>query len=139
MKPELHSPLGIEVKWPTRILKIFLPFACAYFLSYLLRNINAVIAPGLVHDFGLDAGQLGSLTAAYFFGFAAMQIPIGVCLDRFSPSVVQASLFALAAAGATFFSTAHSSVELLAARLLIGVGVAAGLVAGLMAIALWFP
>jgi len=92
-----------------------------------------------VHDFGLDAGQLGSLTAAYFLGFAAMQIPIGVCLDRFSPSVVQASLFALAAAGATFFSTAHSSVELLAARLLIGVGVAAGLVAGLMAIALWFP
>ena len=139
MKPEQHSPLGMEVKWLSRILRIFLPFACAYFLSYLLRNVNAVIAPGLVHDFGLDAGQLGSLTAAYFLGFAAMQIPIGVCLDRFSPSAVQASLFALAAAGATFFSAAHSPAELLAARLVIGVGVAAGLVAGLMAIALWFP
>jgi MFS family permease len=139
MKPELHSSLGMEVKWLSRILRIFLPFACAYFLSYLLRNINAVIAPGLVHDFGLDAGQLGSLTAAYFLGFAAMQIPIGVCLDRFSPTVVQASLFTLAAAGATLFSAAHSSVQLLAARFVIGVGVAAGLVAGLMAIALWFP
>ena len=97
---KVHSWLGMEVKWPSRILKIFLPFACAYFLSYLLRNVNAVIAPGLVHEFGLDAGQLGSLTAAYFLSVAAMQIPIGVGLDRLSPSVVQASSFTLAAVGA---------------------------------------
>jgi MFS family permease len=142
MKPEIdaiHRPLGKEVRWLPLTLRILLPFASAYFLSYLLRNVNAVLAPGLAHDFDLDAGQLGSLTAAYFLGFAAMQIPIGVCLDRFSPATVQASLFLMAAAGAMLFSVAHTPAGLLAARLLIGVGVAAGLVAGLKAIVLWFP
>jgi sugar phosphate permease len=59
---------------------VFAPFAAAYFLSYLLRNISAVIAPSLSAEFMLDAGQLGYLTASYFLGFALMQIPIGLCL-----------------------------------------------------------
>src|SRR5262245_32036206 len=139
MKRERHAPLRKEVGWLSLTVRIFLPFASAYFLSYLLRNVNAVLAPALAHDFDLDAGQLGSLTAAYFLGFAAMQIPIGVCLDRFSPSAVQASLFLLAAAGAMLFSIANTPAGLHAARLLIGVGVAAGLVAGLKAIVLWYP
>ena len=134
-----QAPIGTEIRWIPLVLRIFLPFSSAYFLSYLLRNINAVIAPELAHDFDLDAGQLGSLTSAYFLGFAIMQIPIGVYLDRFSPSAVQASLYSLAAAGAYLFSLAHTPSQLLAARLIIGVGVAAGLVAGLKAIVLWFP
>jgi MFS family permease len=139
MKPETHTPLGEKVRWLSLTLRILLPFASAYLLSYLLRNVNAVLAPGLAHDFDLDAGQLGSLTAAYFLGFAAMQLPVGACLDRFSPATVQASLFLVATAGAILFSVAHTPVGLFAARLLIGVGVAGGLVAGLKAIVLWFP
>jgi len=132
-------PTTSRLKAGSLLWRVFLPFVLAYFLSYLLRNVNAVIAPGLAHDFDLDAGQLGCLTAAYFLGFAAMQIPIGICLDRFSPSTVQAALLLLAAAGAALFSVAQTPTGLLAARLLIGVGVAAGLVAGLKAIVLCFP
>jgi MFS family permease len=123
----------------TLLFKVFLPFAAAYFLSYLLRNVNAVIAPVLSQEFEIGAGQIGTLTAAYFFGFAAMQIPIGACLDRFSPNFVQAALYLIAATGVLLFGAAHSPTELLVARLLIGIGVAAGLVAGLKTIVLWFP
>jgi MFS family permease len=128
-----------ETRWLWLIAKIFLPFAFAYFLSYLLRNLNAVIAPRLIEEFSIDALQLGSLTASYFLGFAIMQIPVGICLDRFSPPMVQASLYMVAAAGAALFGNAHSPTELLASRLLIGIGVAGGLVAGMKSIALWFP
>ena len=121
------------------LCRIFFPFALAYFLSYLLRNINGVVAPSLAFDFHLDAGQLGFLTAAYFLDFAAMQVPIGACLDRFGPVMVQVPLYILAAFGAATFSFAQSPWQLAAGRLLIGVGVAAGLVAGLKTIALWFP
>ena len=38
----------------TIYLRIFLPFAAGYFLSYLYRTINAVIAPDLVNDIGVD-------------------------------------------------------------------------------------
>jgi MFS family permease len=119
--------------------RVFLPFVLAYFLSYLLRNVNAVVAPQLAHDFRLDAGQLGSLTAVYFLGFAAVQIPLGACLDRFGPVRVQVPLCLLAALGATIFSYAQSPWQLVAGRLIVGIGVAAGLIAGLKTIALWFP
>src|SRR4029078_9340372 len=39
-------------------LSLFLPFAAAYFISYLFRVINAVIAGTLVAEFDLDAAQL---------------------------------------------------------------------------------
>jgi MFS family permease len=132
-------PKTSHLKAGSLLWRVFLPFVSAYFLSYLLRNINAVVAPQLAHDFRLDAGQLGSLTAVYFLGFAAVQIPLGACLDRFGPVRVQVPLCLLAALGAITFSYAHSPWQLVAGRLLVGVGVAAGLVAGLKTIALWFP
>jgi len=37
----------------------------SYFLSYLLRNVNAVIAPELTRELGVSAAELGLLTSAY--------------------------------------------------------------------------
>ena len=72
-------------------------FACAYFLSYALRSVNAVIAPALVAQFGLSHAQLGALSAAYFLAFAMMQLPLGVCLDRFGSRRTDASLLLVSA------------------------------------------
>lgn len=79
------------------------------------------------------------LASVYFLVFAGAQIPIGVMLDRFGPRRVQAVLLVLAAGGAALFGTATGYYELLAARALIGLGVAAALMAGLKAIVMWFP
>ena len=49
--------------------RVFLSFACAYFVSYAFRSINAVIAPELISDLHLSNTQLGFLSAAYFFWF----------------------------------------------------------------------
>jgi predicted MFS family arabinose efflux permease len=48
-------------------------------------------------------------------------------------------LLVIAAGGATLFGTASSFPELLAARAMIGLGVAGSLMAGLKAIVTWFP
>lgn len=48
-------------------------------------------------------------------------------------------LLVLAAGGATLFGTATGFSELLVARALIGLGVAASLMAGLKAVVVWFP
>jgi MFS family permease len=120
-------------------LSLFLPFAAAYFLSYLFRVINAVIAGPLVDEFDLNAAQLGVLTAIYFLTFAAVQLPAGAAIDRFGPSRVQAVLLTIAAVGALVFATASGIVGLMVGRGLIGLGVAAALVAGLKAIADEFP
>ena len=87
--------------------RVLLPFACGYFLSYLFRSVNAVIAPNLQQDLGVGAADLGVLTAAFFVTFAAAQLPIGILLDRFGPPKVQAGLLLIAALGSIAFAIAR--------------------------------
>ena len=121
------------------VATVFLPFAGGYYLSYLFRSVNAVIANRLVADLGLDPAALGLLTSAYFLAFAAFQIPLGLLLDRFGPRRVQAMLLCVAALGAAVFSIGQGVGMLIAGRALIGLGVAGGLMASFKAITLWFP
>lgn len=120
-------------------MRLFAPFAFGYFLSYLFRTVNAVIAPDLARDLGLQPASLGLLTAAYFLAFAAFQLPLGVLLDRFGPRRVEAGLLLVAAAGALVFARAESLGSLIAGRALIGFGVSSCLMAAFKGFALWFP
>ncbi|WP_291315063.1 MFS transporter [Desulfuromonas sp.] len=124
---------------PLTLLRVFLPFSLGYFLSYLYRTVNAVIAPDLVRDVGLDPAGLGLLTSAYFLFFAAFQLPLGVLLDRFGPRRVEAALLLLAAVGAFVFARAETFAGLMLGRALIGLGVSACLMAAFKAFTLWFP
>ncbi|MGO8918177.1 MAG: MFS transporter [Stellaceae bacterium] len=119
--------------------RIFLPFAAGYYLSYVFRTINAVIAGPLAADISLDASHLGLLTSVYFLAFAVVQLPVGAALDHYGPRRVQGVLLVLAAAGAALFAAATSLPGLLLGRTLIGLGVSGGLMAGLKAIVLWLP
>ena len=124
---------------PALHLRIFLPFALGYFLSYLYRTVNAVIAPDLVRDVGVDPASLGLLTSAYFLAFAAAQLPLGMLLDRYGPRRVEAALLLFAAAGAMVFARADSLAGLMCGRALIGLGVSACLMAAFKAFTQWFP
>jgi predicted MFS family arabinose efflux permease len=112
---------------------IFSVFAFSYFLSALVRGVTATLAPRFTAELGLTAGDLGLLAGAYFFGFAAMQLPLGSGLDRFGPKRVLLSLLALAVIGCVAFALSRSFIGLALARALIGVGVSACLMAPLTA------
>ena len=121
------------------VVTVLGPFALGYLMSYLYRSVNAVVAPNLVQDIGLSAGQLGLLTSAYLFAFALFQLPLGLLLDRFGPRRVQAAVFSVGAAGSLLFAVGDSAVVLTLARAMIGLGFAGGLMAGFKAVVLWFP
>ena len=118
--------------------RVFFFFACGFFLSYLYRSVNAVLAPDLVAEFGLRADQLGLLTSVYLLSFAAFQPILGILLDRYGPRRVESGLLVIAAAGAATFALASGFGALALGRALIGVGVSACLMAGLKANVLWF-
>ena len=122
-----------------KIIFIFLPFACGYFLSYLYRSTNAVLAPYLSNDLNLNAEQLGLITSAYFLTFGLFQLPLGVLLDKFGARKVQSILFLIAATGAILFSLGNDVWSLVTARGLIGLGVSGALMAAFKAFAVWFP
>ena len=121
------------------LLRIFLPFALGYFLSYLFRVVNAIIAGDLSIDLDLSATELGLLTSAYLITFAAIQLPLGVLLDRYGPRRTEAFLLLFAALGAAIFATATSFNMLVVGRALIGFGVSACLMAAFKSFVQWFP
>ena len=118
--------------------RVFLPFAAGYFLSFLFRAVNAVIAPELLRDLSLNPGTLGLLTATYFIAFASFQLPLGVLLDRYGPRRVEAALLLFAATGAFCFARAQSLPLLIVGRALIGFGASACLMAAFKAYTQWF-
>ena len=124
---------------PLLMCAALLPFGLGYFLSYLYRATNAVVASDLVRDVGLTAGELGILTAAYLFAFAAFQLPLGILLDRYGPRRVQAALVAVGGAGAVLFGLGQSATTLLIARAIIGLGFCGGLMSAFKAVVIWVP
>jgi MFS family permease len=112
---------------------LFLVFAFTYFLSALLRAVTATLAPVFSAELGLQAADLGLLAGAYFFGFAAMQLPLGKALDHFGPRRTLAVLTGVAVAGCVGFALAPALSALIAARAVIGAGMAAALMAPLTA------
>jgi MFS family permease len=118
---------------------VLLPFAAGYYLSYLFRTINALIAGDLSAELNLSAADLGFLTSVYFLVFAAVQLPLGGLLDRHGPATIQSALLLLASVGAIVFALADGLPGLIIGRALVGLGVALALMAGLKAIVIWFP
>jgi predicted MFS family arabinose efflux permease len=121
------------------LLRITIPFALGYFLSYVFRTVNAVLAPKLIGELQLTSASLGLLTSAYFLSFALFQLPLGVLLDRYGPRRVEAALLVVAATGTLVFALAQSLVGLVVGRALIGLGVSACLMAAFKAFVLWYP
>ncbi|RYF73565.1 MAG: MFS transporter [Comamonadaceae bacterium] len=131
--PPLPAALGTR-----RAVGVFAAFALAYFLSTLVRAITATLSPELTREFELDAGDLGLLAAGYFLGFAFTQLPLGRWLDRHGPRQVELCFLAVAVLGCLLFSVARSFELLFVARVLIGVGVSACLMAPLTGYRRWF-
>lgn len=124
---------------PGLVARIFLPFALGYFLSQHFRAVNAIIAPNLVEDTGVDPMQLGVITSAYFLAFAAAQLPLGVLLDRFGPRRVEVAFLVIAAVGAVLFGFGSSVAQMVLGRALIGFGVGCCCMAAFKAFVMWLP
>lgn len=122
----------------SRRIVIFGLFTAAYFFSYFYRSANAVIAGDLSRELQLDAGQLGLLTSVFFATFAAIQLPMGVWLDRWGSRWVTPSLMFIGALGSLIFTLAQGFVPLAIGRALIGVGMAGVLMGSLKIFSQWF-
>jgi MFS family permease len=123
----------------TRRLAVFVLFTAAYFMSYFFRSANAVIAPDLMREMGLSAANLGLMTSLFFAAFAAVQIPIGIGLDRWGPRGVTPAFLLIGVVGSLVFAVAPSFMVLTLGRALIGVGMAGVLMGAMKSFSQWFP
>ena len=79
-----------------------------YIVSQFLRNSIGVIAPNLAQELALSPGEIGLLSSVFFLVFAAVQIPVGVALDRFGPRLCLIVGTAVTVVGAVVFAAAAS-------------------------------
>jgi predicted MFS family arabinose efflux permease len=122
-----------------RGLIIVATLATAYMASHFFRASNVTIGLDLMRDLAIGPEALGALTGAFFFGFAAMQIPCGFLFDHFGPRRSVAGMLILATIGGIVFTLAPNWPMLLTGRVLMGCGFGVMLIGSMVVISRWFP
>lgn len=126
-------PVKLSRRWA-----IFCIACMLFILSQFYRATVAVITPNLITDVGIDAKGLSMISAAFFYAFAVMQIPISLYLDSIGPRVSMTVLTLAAVPGALIFAWSDTLVGLVAGRILLGVGMSCNFMGTLKLITLWF-
>jgi len=121
------------------VVCVLLPFAAAYYVSYVFWLISPLISTSLTRDLNLSSSDLGVLASSYILALIVAQIPLCVLIDRYGPRLVQSVCLMIAAAGAVIFAHGGTLAVLVLGRIMIGFGVATVLITGLKSIATWFP
>jgi MFS family permease len=103
------------------------------------RSSLGVAGLAAAQRFHISASQLSTFTMLQLLVYAAMQIPVGVLLDRFGPQrlLVAGAVFMTAAQLGFAFTGSYAGA--LAARVFLGVGDAMVFISVLRIIASWFP
>ena len=95
----------------------------AYVLSQFYRSFLAVLTVALETDVGTTPEDLANASGLWFLAFAAMQIPVGLALDKVGPRLTSGVLLLVGGAGgAALFGLATSPLHISLAMALIGVG-----------------
>jgi len=134
----LPAPSKERTPSNVKLAIMVLVLGLAYFFSNFHRLSLSVISPNLAADFNIDAAGLGILGSAYFYPYAAMQIPAGSISDRFGTRLTVSISLVIAAIGSLWFGSAKSLTELVIARGFIGLAVAFIYVPALGALRTWF-
>jgi len=110
-----------------------------FFYAWILRVSPSVMVEELMRDFAVGGAIVGNLSALYFYGYAGMQIPVGLLLDRFGPRRLMTVASGLVAVACLLFAWSQGLVGASVARFLIGAGCAFSLVGAMAVAGQWFP
>lgn len=110
-----------------------------FFYAWILRVSPSVMVEDLMRDFAVGGAVVGNLSALYFYGYAGMQIPVGLLLDRFGPRRLMTAAAALVAVACLLFAWSHGLAGASVTRFLIGAGCAFSLVGAMAVAGQWFP
>lgn len=118
----------IESRVASRSLTSLLPqlsimiAACLYCVDVLLRVSPGVLAEQLISHYKINQTAFSNLSAAYFYIYAPMQIPVGLLMDRYGPRYLLSISALCCALGAFMFIATPYYYVAFFGRLMIGFG-----------------
>lgn len=107
--------------------------------QFVLRLWPSLMMQQIMQQFSIDATAFGILASIYYYGYAGMQIPIAIALDRYPVRYIIFFCAVLCSMGILLFSFTDSWSLALCARFLVGVGSAVGFLGTSKVISQWFP
>ena len=94
--------------------------------QFILRLWPGLMMNQIMHQFSIEASEFGMLAAFYYYGYAGMQIPVAIFLERFGARYT-IFVFGVLCGVATIIFTFTSNFYLaLISRFLIGAGSSVG-------------
>ncbi|MCZ7429302.1 MFS transporter [Micromonospora sp. WMMA1949] len=111
----------------------------AYLTAVFHRSSLGVTGVDAADRFHINAAALATFSVAQLAVYAAMQVPVGVLLDRYGSRRLLLAGGALMVAGQLLFAVATDVPAAVAARVLVGLGDAMTFISVLRIVAFWFP
>ena len=113
--------------------------ASFFFVEYFARVAPGIMVPQLMRDFGVNAAALGGLAASFYYAYIAMQLPVGVLMDRYGPRLLLSVMAGLCALSSYIFATADGVWMAQVGRFILGFASAFAFVGALKLASIWFP
>ncbi len=100
-------------------------------ISYVDRGNLGIAATAIMRDFRIPPSGMGILLSAFFWTYAACQIPAGFIVDRFGIRKVYGAAFFVWSLASAAMSLSRSSAGILGLRMLLGLAESVGPLASL--------
>ncbi len=135
--PDSES-VAINVSNRRRWTIVWLLFG-ASLINYFDRQTLSFAMPLISKDFNLDEPQQGVLLSAFFWTYTYLQIPIGLCVDRFNLRWLYAGAFVIWSVAQGLTGFVGTVAMFIACRMLLGIGESIYLAGGTKVVSLFFP
>lgn len=119
-------------------LKIWTSIVISIVVMFIHRQYMSVMSGFMMEKYDIDISQTTNLVNAMLYGYACMQIPNGILVDKVGVRKLMVGGWAMTAVCSIVMTITTSYPVALAMRFLTGVGVAASVTSAMKVQALWF-
>lgn len=118
---------------------IWLVGALFFMYEFFLRTFIGTLSSQIIPALHLTPASFAEIGAVYYVTYAALQLPVGILIDRFGIKMVMTIAVLLCASATFLFASAQGFWLAFLARGLMGFGSSFAFIALLMIVATWFP
>ncbi|MFV9875367.1 MAG: MFS transporter [Rickettsiales endosymbiont of Dermacentor nuttalli] len=105
--------------------------------QFMLRVYPGLVMQDIMHKFHISSTLFGMFAASYYIGYAGIQIPIGVFLDKYGPKFIALCVLICVVGNLTFLFSNNWIIALIG-RFCIGLGSVAGFLGATKVISMSF-
>jgi ACS family D-galactonate transporter-like MFS transporter len=138
MSDDIAGTLALPRRFGRRWLMIGLA-ALGLTIAYVDRASLSIAIPFMQHEYGFDQVWKGIILSAFFWSYAAFQIPSGWLIDKLGVRIVYTVAVIWWSFWTAMTAVAQGVNSLIGLRLMLGIGEAPVAPCGVKVVSQWFP